>query len=417
MTIAISNFEKGARAIALKTNILIVGGSFAGLAALNQFHKKFSKEPQERKISVTLVEPRAGLFNALGAPRCIVNPEFAQTQYIPFTKFTKYSFNKVLTADPRLKEELLKSNSQGSPLELNFIHGKINSLNATEAQYQLNGSDNKSNISFDYVILASGRDRQWPVTPKAHDKAIFLDEMKDSRKKIADSQIVSVIGAGAVGVELAADIKVEFPDKTVNLIHPHPTFPPEPLAESFKESVKKSFEDAGVKLHLNVRIAEEMEGGDLVATNGDVISSDFNLWCTASRNNLDYLSDELQTKFLSPKKNLSVNKYLQLSRDDNELPNFYVAGDLVEIDVIKSAGWALHMGIQAADNISNMILNKEPETTLPDVSLWPKKMAIVAGKGDIISCRGPDVVINEPRLVQEFVTYRFGSCFEIVGYE
>ena len=48
--------------------------------------------------------------------------------------------------------------------------------------------------------------------------------MAKVKQDIERADIVSVIGAGAVGIEIAGDIKTEFPNKTVNLIHPHETF-------------------------------------------------------------------------------------------------------------------------------------------------------------------------------------------------
>ena len=53
-------------ALTLKTNILIVGGAYAGLAAINQFRKRLDSnfsDSNDKKISLTLVEPRAGFLN------------------------------------------------------------------------------------------------------------------------------------------------------------------------------------------------------------------------------------------------------------------------------------------------------------------------------------------------------------------
>ena len=86
------------------------------------------------------------------------------------------------------------------------------------------------------MILATGRDRNWPTTPLATTYGQYMLEMDNARQEIANADTISVIGAGAVGIEFAGDIKTEFPHKTVNLIHPHECFPQEPLSMSLNGS-------------------------------------------------------------------------------------------------------------------------------------------------------------------------------------
>lgn len=73
----------------LTTNILIVGGSYSGLSTLRAIQLHLSKRLNEtdptkrKKISITLIEPRNGLLNILGIPKCLTDIEFADTQFIP----------------------------------------------------------------------------------------------------------------------------------------------------------------------------------------------------------------------------------------------------------------------------------------------------------------------------------------------
>ncbi|MCQ4187740.1 hypothetical protein FK515_29665, partial [Klebsiella pneumoniae] len=116
-------------------------------------------------------------------------------------------------------------------------------------------------------------------------------------------------GAGAVGIEIAGDIKTKHPDKEVMLIHPHATFPPEKLSDEFKQKVRESLERANVKVMTGLRVKRELENKNLELTNGDIIEADFTYWCTSFKNNTDLLGEEL-SHFVSPKNNVYINGYL-----------------------------------------------------------------------------------------------------------
>ena len=65
--------------------------------------------------------------------------------------------------------------------EITCIQGKVLNVGEKEANFTINGDESR-NIKFDYVILASGRDREnYPVTrpPGRSIKKEFLNEMKE----------------------------------------------------------------------------------------------------------------------------------------------------------------------------------------------------------------------------------------------
>ena len=71
-----------------------------------------------------------------------------------------------------------------------------------------------------------------------------------SQTKRSKSSIISIIGGGAVGIELAAEIKLHYPNKVVNLIHPHGTLPPEPILDAFKNKTLQSLKQANINVFL-----------------------------------------------------------------------------------------------------------------------------------------------------------------------
>lgn len=282
-----------------------------------------------------------------------------------------------------------------------------------EANFTINGDESR-NIKFDYVILASGRDRNYPVTPAGRTKKEFLNEMKEFYDRITDEKIktISIIGAGAVGIELSGEIKHYFPNKHVNLIHPHDSFPPEPLSGELKQRVKESLERANIDIHYDTRIQKELENGDLLTTTGSVIISDLNYWSTSKYNNIKIVDKYLRSDFLLPDSTLKVNDMLQLSNGEKTIPNFFCIGDIASLPIIKTAGWALFMASIVGKNIISNLFEEDMKEKLPPAEKMPRGILLVGGNGDVISSNNGIVELNNPEYVEAYKDYRFSSSFK-----
>ncbi len=86
---------------------------------------------------------------------------------------------------------------------------------------------------------------------------------------------------GAVGIEVAAEIKHKHPDKNTILIHPHGFLPPEPdLPENFKKLTYLTLLQMGVNVILNKRIkTDDKENKVVITTDGDRYKSDLTVSC------------------------------------------------------------------------------------------------------------------------------------------
>lgn len=402
------------------TNILIVGGSYSGLSTLRALQLHLTKYLNEldlekrKKISITFVEPRNGLLNILGIPRCLTDTEFADTQFIPFNKLSNCKFSNVFSdsiSQYNQDTTWFDDESLNDMFEINYIQGKICYLDQYKAQYNLNSNEfDKGIIEFDYVVLASGRNRSWPTTPRSNTLNDFLSEMGKVKQDIEKADVVSVIGAGAVGIEIAGDIKTEFPDKTVNLIHPHENFPPEPLSLEFKRKIQESIENSGIDVYLNTRVKKENQNGDLITTTDKTIPSNLNFWCCSKSNNTEFLSQEICENFLNKStKNIAVNSYLQLHNATLTYENFFVLGDLVDFNIIKSAGWAMYMGRQTANNLTSLIFDDKLVEPLPDLNNIPFGMVLISVNNEIISELSGVVELHNETYVQEYKDYCIGK--------
>lgn len=391
----------------MKADILIVGGSYAGLSALVTLKNRL-RERHGKNISVAIIEPKAGLLNVLGISRALVDPDFAKTQFIPFENLKDISFDKVVTSDRYVQQHMgpaLRSNGAG--LDVTFIHGKAGQVQLNSAQFALNGTDHTWNeIEFQYCVIAAGRNRRWPTSPTAHNYESYMNEMGEFNRMVQKCKTISVVGAGAVGIEIAGEFKNKYPGIDVHLFHPHASFPPELLSAEFDLLVRSSLDRAGVKVHTGVRVKSEADGV-LEMTNGEKFTSDFTYWCNGFHNNTEILGDQL-ARYISPQNNVYVNDRLQphLPGETPAVENVFCVGDMMEIPGIKLAGLALYSGRQAANDVVSQIYDGKYVEDFRPLRTRPGGMAVVCGAGDIVSEMSGQVELNLPRLVEEYKDHR-----------
>jgi NADH dehydrogenase FAD-containing subunit len=70
---------------------------------------------------------------------------------------------------------------------------------------------------------------------------------------VQHSSSIAIIGGGAVGVQLATDIKELYPDKNVTLIHSRPTVMNR-FHDDLDAIIKKRCKELGVNLKLGARV-------------------------------------------------------------------------------------------------------------------------------------------------------------------
>lgn len=406
-------------AVDFPTNILIIGGSYAGLSALVALKNHLTQRANLHKIHVTILEPKAGLLNVLGIPRSIVDTEFAKTQYIPFQNLHEIYFDRLVSNDnyvvDNLGQHIFPNNN--SHIDITYVQGSAISINESVAEYHLNGdSGNICKIDYDFVVVACGRNRSWPTSPLAYNFESYMNEMEDFNNNVQSCDIITIVGAGAVGIEIAGDIKSKYPEKVVNLIHPHSTFPPEPLTKKFGEAIRDSLERAKVNVMTGLRVKETGDMKKIEFTTGGSINSDFTYWCSSFENNTNIFADAFEG-FISPKNNIYVNDYLQIFHPEKHqlVKNAFCVGDLVEKPIIKSAGWALYMGRQVANNLSSMIFDNRLVEEFPDITQMPRGMVLVAGNGEIVSELMGEVELNNKAYVEEYKDYCIGKIRATLG--
>lgn len=262
---------------------------------------------------------------------------------------------------------------------LKFKHGSVQKIDpSTKVAEWLDRSGKKQEQAYDYVIVATGLKRHWPAVPKSgsyeeflRDSKEFVDSFTGGSQEPKNRKVV-VIGAGAVGVEFAAEIKNYYPGIHVTLVHSRSeVLSSEPLPTEVKEKAKALLIEEGVELALENRASvKDLPDGtyEVTLANGTVLKADFVLDATKKGS---ATTGFLPAEILNKEQEILVNPQLTFM---DKVPNaefHFGVGDVIAWSGIKRAGGAMVMGELAASNVYASILNAEAATATDSTASSP----------------------------------------------
>ncbi|XP_067828631.1 ferroptosis suppressor protein 1-like isoform X1 [Heptranchias perlo] len=304
-------------------HVVIVGGGFGGIAA--------GKQLKSYRIPYTLIDIKDAFHHNPGALRAAVESGFAKKTFISF------------------KETFAE----------NFKQGKVIDIDLENQNVVLESGEI---VHFSHLILATGSSGPFPgkfTEPVAMANAIQMYE--DLVKKVQEAQRVVVVGGGSAGVEMAAEIKTDYPDKEVILIHSKIPLADVQLLPSVRQGVKEILLKKGVQLQLGQHVTnlqdvvpnETQNDMKLLTDKGLEIIADMVICCTGIRINSSAYSNAFKDQ-LAENGALKVNEHLQV----NGIENVYAIGDCADVKEPKMAYHAVLHGAVAVDNIANSLRKK-----------------------------------------------------------
>ncbi|OQE38026.1 hypothetical protein PENCOP_c009G05503 [Penicillium coprophilum] len=343
--------------------VLIVGGSYSGLAAtLNlvdlchgrkcRFNLDENDKGPEYKVpvQVTIVDERDGYYHLIGLPLAIVSNADASTFWKKFEDI------------PALQ----------SP-DINHIQGRVDSIDCKSRtarihQRTANGGHRMVEESYDYMIACSGLRREWPSAPKSLTREAYLAETADSVQSIEKAmEGVVIIGGGAVGIEIAAEIKLLRPQTKVTLVHSRQQLlSSEDLPDEFKAKTLEILKESKVEVVLGARVQDTNLGSDSAPMKYTIKLSDGQE--LIADHVINAVSRFAPTSLYLPQNACDSEGYvritsgLQFAADVPNKEYHYAAGDIASWSGIKRGGAAMHQAHLAAVNIHQQMLAKRYNT-------------------------------------------------------
>ncbi|XP_007896592.1 ferroptosis suppressor protein 1-like [Callorhinchus milii] len=340
-------------------HVVIVGGGFGGTTA--------AKQLKAYHIPYTLIDIKLAFHHNMGALRASVKSGFAKKTFISY--------------DLTFKEK--------------FKQGKVTDIDV-EGKYVILESGEE--IAFSHLILSTGSSGPFPgkfIEPASRETAI--QKYEDLVAEIQKADRIVVVGGGLAGVELAAEIKTEYHEKEVTLIHSTYILGDTDLLPSVRRGVKDILVHKGIQLVLGQKVTNlaeltenTMQPDITVMTNkGKEIVTDMVIRCTGIKINSTAYRNAFKDK-VSDNGALQVNEYLQVKG----LGNIYAIGDCADVLENKSAYTAEFQAIACVKNIIHNLKDQPMDVYKPGSPLMLVTMGRNDGVGQLCGCQVGKVFVT-----------------------
>lgn len=312
--------------------VVIVGGNFAGLAALRELQKWQTKQHQKDRIRIVLIDKREYFEYTPGILRLLREPDyfFHLAQELPKTNDGD-SFE-------RIQGTVTSIVAEGTA-------GAITSGKKVLTYVPTSQTQSTKNLSYDYLILASGATYTEPISPAnavagTPNTSLLgrYEEWKRAHELLKGCKRVLILGGGAVGVELAAEIldhdsSDSSSPTAVTIVDAQPRLVPL-FPKAVGDYAEKWLLERGAQLRLGESL-RSWNNRSCTLQDGTILHADIVYVCFGNRPNSEMVPSESSDNrlfSLTKRRNVVVKDTLQLqvAGDDKygSDPPWFACGDV-----------------------------------------------------------------------------------------
>lgn len=228
-------------------------------------------------------------------------------------------------------------------------------------------------IPFEYLALATGTTLAEPAGMKHDEKLPSVQYLQRHQDAVKRAKSIVIAGGGAVGVQMATDLKEFYPDKTVTVVQSRARVMPQ-FHEHFHDLVAKRFHELGIKLITGTRLVVPATGFpvndgttpfEVQLTNGTTVPTDLVILATGQRPNnglVAGLEPSSPGSLINPENSyVRVRPTLQLL--DPKYPHIFAVGDIADTGAQKAARPGVGQAAVLAKNVKALIEGEEPTET------------------------------------------------------
>ncbi|PSR74223.1 hypothetical protein BD289DRAFT_380025, partial [Coniella lustricola] len=337
----------------------------------------------------------------IGSPLALADEAYAERAWVPYADMAALTSTSKITV------------LQGSATSIDPA-AKIATVSLHHQHSEKHSQKHsQKHIPYDYLIVATGLRRVWPVVPQSLTRAAYLAEARAHISAVRaaaswhDHAGIVVVGGGAVGIEMAAELKLTHPAARVTLVHSHEQLlSSEALPDEAKDVALGLLHEAGVETLLGTRVAGTREIVNnktqtltqVTLTNGHTILASAVIKAIShSRPSTSFLP----CSALDPATGLiRAQPNLMFPDDGAVLPNaasHFAVGDAVRWSGIKRCGAAMHFGYIAAHNIHEKTnkRSKRYEPAFKELGEIPPMIGLAVGKKAMSYSPGQGVAAGE----------------------
>lgn len=266
--------------------LLIVGGGYLGAELAKSL---------ENDLDVTLIDQRDAFVHAPAMIRALVKPSLLDRVLLPY--------DSLLAKGKFVKAKVIKVNESSVTLE------------------------DDTQIDADFIVIATGSSNGVAFKPAGDSIDNFRAVITELHKKLKTAKSVAIVGAGAVGTEIAGEINFAMPDKNITLISSDSSLFAK-MPAKFGAAITSKLKQEGVDIKFGVKVNDlksltEPYSGSLSLSDGSTLTADLIIPAIGSRA-LSGLVDGLPNVNKENNGRVIVDKYLRPS----SFTNIFAAGDV-----------------------------------------------------------------------------------------
>ncbi|CCF65853.1 NAD(P)/FAD-dependent oxidoreductase [Nocardia cyriacigeorgica] len=298
--------------------IVVLGAGYAGLAAARRLARK------ARGADVTVVD--------------------ARTEFVERVRLhQRFAGQQTRAWDLRALLE---------PQGVGFVHGRVTELDAERSLLRF---DNREPLGYDTLIYTLGSADDDCGVPGVAGHAYSVATPESAARIPADGPIV-VVGAGATGIEVAAELAESRPGTRVELVGTEE--PGAWLSPRAQAHIQRVLDGLGVRVHAGEKVIEVSADAVRLA-DGTSLESRATVWTTG-----------FGVPQLAARAGLAVDAHGRVRTDATlrsvSHPNIYAAGDSAVVagpggrELRMACATALPTGSYAADAVTARLRGREP---------------------------------------------------------
>lgn len=298
----------------MDASVIVVGGGYAGIAAAKAL---------DESADVVLVEPRERFVHNIAALRAVVDPDWSERIFLPY-------------------DGLLE---RGRVLRDRAVRVDADSVTLRSGE----------RLSADYIVLATGSTYPYPAKIDISDSGAAKARLRATQAALARARGFLLLGAGAVGLELAGELRAAWPDKAVTIVDPAEDLLSGGYSDAFRAELRAQLSTLGVELVLGTTLREDPPGAaaelgafTVTTRDGRRIAADVWFRCHGVAPVSDYLAADLAARH--PNGHVAVTGELRLVGE-----RIFAIGDVTATPEHKTAKAAAQHATLAAENILKLI--------------------------------------------------------------
>jgi apoptosis-inducing factor 2 len=327
-----------------RSSVVVIGGGYGGInvARALDYH-----------AHVTLVEPKDAFVHNIAALRALVEPTWLPRIFLPY-------------------DHLLE-------------HGTVLRDRASHVDAEQIVLASGQRLRPDFIVLATGSSYPFPGKTGALSTIEAMGHYRAAHANLTRANRVMLLGAGAVGLELAGEIAAGWPDKHIVMVDVADQILPGPYDQRLRDELNRQLDDLRVErvmgnplAHLPDTSSGEARTFRVATTGGTWIDADIWFRCHGVTPVTGYLGEELASA-RTQDGYIGVSPQLQVTGFER----VYALGDIAHVDVNKAAVAGRQAQVVAANIQAQLAGTDERSTYIPGPPVIILPLGPTGGAGQV----------------------------------